>query len=175
MKREDFIEASKELSGSRDLGTQLFCALLRAIGVTTRLVCSLQPLPFSFASKVQVPVLPPEQGEESDDEPELVDAPKATPEASTSSMPTLGIRSRSSLRRPGFRAPVLAPAAPPKKKRSVPKNKHSESAMAPHLKAYIRTDTPGQKRLKSRSPITQYTGSRHGMKPPRSGYPWTHL
>lgn len=35
------------MSGSRDVGAQLFCALLRAAGVETRLVCSLQPLSFA--------------------------------------------------------------------------------------------------------------------------------
>lgn len=34
------------MNGSRDVGAQLFCALLRAAGVETRLVCSLQPLSF---------------------------------------------------------------------------------------------------------------------------------
>ena len=39
--------AAKTLKGSRDLGAQLFCALLRSAGVETRLVCSLQPLSFN--------------------------------------------------------------------------------------------------------------------------------
>lgn len=34
------------MNGSRDVGAQLFCAMLRAAGVETRLVCSLQPLSF---------------------------------------------------------------------------------------------------------------------------------
>lgn len=34
------------MAGSRDVGAQLFCALLRTAGVETRLVCSLQPLSF---------------------------------------------------------------------------------------------------------------------------------
>ncbi|KAF8429638.1 hypothetical protein EV426DRAFT_703435 [Tirmania nivea] len=51
MSKGDFIGASQNLTGSRDIGAQLFCALLRSLGVTTRLVCSLQPLPFSFAHK----------------------------------------------------------------------------------------------------------------------------
>lgn len=51
MTKSDFIDASKKLEGSRDLGAQLFCALLRSVSVTTRLVCSLQPLPFSFVQK----------------------------------------------------------------------------------------------------------------------------
>ena len=43
--KDDFIEAAKSLEGSRDVGAQLFCALLRSVGVQARLVCSLQPLP----------------------------------------------------------------------------------------------------------------------------------
>lgn len=34
------------MQGSRDFGAQLFCALLRSVGVEARLVCSLQPLSF---------------------------------------------------------------------------------------------------------------------------------
>jgi xeroderma pigmentosum group C-complementing protein len=44
--REDFQKAAQQLSGSRDTGAQLFCALLRSVGVEARLVCSLQPLSF---------------------------------------------------------------------------------------------------------------------------------
>ena len=33
------------------MGNQLFCALLRAVGVDARLVCSLQPLPFATAGQ----------------------------------------------------------------------------------------------------------------------------
>lgn len=51
MKKEDFLAASVSLVGSRDLGAQLFCALLRSTGVTCRLVCSLQPLSFTFQDK----------------------------------------------------------------------------------------------------------------------------
>ncbi|KAH6894359.1 hypothetical protein B0T10DRAFT_508693 [Thelonectria olida] len=42
--RDDFREAAKKLEGSRDIGAQLYCALLRSAGVRARLVCSLQPL-----------------------------------------------------------------------------------------------------------------------------------
>ena len=47
MDRADFRKAARTLEGSDDLGAQLFCALLRSVGVETRLVCSLQPLGFS--------------------------------------------------------------------------------------------------------------------------------
>ncbi|KPM35553.1 hypothetical protein AK830_g11009 [Neonectria ditissima] len=42
--RDDFREAAKKLQGSRDVGAQLYCALLRSVGVQARLVCSLQVL-----------------------------------------------------------------------------------------------------------------------------------
>jgi xeroderma pigmentosum group C-complementing protein len=45
--KSDFIDAAQTLKGSRDTGTQLYCALLRSIGVEARLVCSLQPLSFT--------------------------------------------------------------------------------------------------------------------------------
>lgn len=44
LEKRDFVEAARTLQGSRDVGAQLFCALLRSAGVKTRLVCSLQPL-----------------------------------------------------------------------------------------------------------------------------------
>ncbi|KAK1448938.1 Rad4 transglutaminase-like domain-containing protein [Colletotrichum melonis] len=47
--RSDFRDAARKLSGSRDTGAQLYCALLRAVGVRARLVCSLQPLSFGSA------------------------------------------------------------------------------------------------------------------------------
>ena len=46
--------AAKELEGSQDIGNQLFCALLRAVGVEARLVCSLQMLPFAQSAKDNV-------------------------------------------------------------------------------------------------------------------------
>jgi xeroderma pigmentosum group C-complementing protein len=55
MDRQAFRKAASALQGSQDVGAQLFCALLRAIGVETRLVCSLQPLPFASAAQPQSP------------------------------------------------------------------------------------------------------------------------
>lgn len=52
---EDFQNAAKECSGSRDLGAQLFCALLRSIAVETRLVFSFQVFPFSRVAKGETP------------------------------------------------------------------------------------------------------------------------
>jgi xeroderma pigmentosum group C-complementing protein len=55
---ESFKAAAKSRKGSRDLGTQLFCALLRSVAIDTRLVCSLQVLPFSAAAKGMTPEKP---------------------------------------------------------------------------------------------------------------------
>lgn len=52
--RQDFRDAAKKLQGSRDVGAQLYCALLRSAGVRARLVCSLQPL----AGSTGAPTLP---------------------------------------------------------------------------------------------------------------------
>ncbi|PYI12646.1 Rad4-domain-containing protein [Aspergillus sclerotiicarbonarius CBS 121057] len=52
LSREDFLKQAKTFQGSRDFGAQLFCALLRSVGVEARLVCSLQPLPFSGTTSV---------------------------------------------------------------------------------------------------------------------------
>ena len=52
MHLSDFNDAAKTLKASRDVGAQLFCALLRSVDVEARLVCSLQVLPFQPAPKV---------------------------------------------------------------------------------------------------------------------------
>ena len=51
MERVDFARAAEALEASRDVGAQLFCALLRSAGAETRLVCSLQVLPLAPAVK----------------------------------------------------------------------------------------------------------------------------
>ncbi|KAH7383184.1 hypothetical protein BKA66DRAFT_463311 [Pyrenochaeta sp. MPI-SDFR-AT-0127] len=55
MDKDDFRNAAHTLHGSQDVGTQLFCALLRSIGIEVRLVCSLQPLPFASTAERATP------------------------------------------------------------------------------------------------------------------------
>ncbi len=55
LEKSDFRAIAVTLRSSRDVGSQLFCALLRSVGVESRLVCSLQPLPFTVASKPATP------------------------------------------------------------------------------------------------------------------------
>lgn len=61
LSRDDFIKQAKTLQGSRDFGAQIFCALLRSVAVEARLVCSLQPLPFSGAAMPMTPKKPASQ------------------------------------------------------------------------------------------------------------------
>ena len=55
MQKTDFLSAARKLKGSRDVGAQLFCAMLRAAGVDARLVCSILPLPFQPSQKMTLP------------------------------------------------------------------------------------------------------------------------
>jgi xeroderma pigmentosum group C-complementing protein len=45
----EFREVAKALEGSRDVGAQLFTALLRALGLEARMVANLQPLGFGWS------------------------------------------------------------------------------------------------------------------------------
>lgn len=46
------------MSGSRDFGAQVFCAMLRSVGVEARLVCSLQVLPFTGVARGMASIEP---------------------------------------------------------------------------------------------------------------------
>ncbi|KAI9376174.1 hypothetical protein BJX61DRAFT_552826 [Aspergillus egyptiacus] len=116
LSREDFRNQAKTMQGSRDFGAQLFCALLRSVAVDARLVCSLQPLPFSGTVR-DIPAKPERQTIviSSDDHDSLTDAqtrsdasPKATP-----------IRR---LGRPSFKPASVksTPAKPPLRESSYP-------------------------------------------------------
>ena len=54
MQLSDFRDAARSLRASRDVGAQIICALLRSAGVNARLVCSLLPLPFQPAQKINL-------------------------------------------------------------------------------------------------------------------------
>ncbi|KAK6539027.1 hypothetical protein TWF694_010574 [Orbilia ellipsospora] len=51
---KEFRAAAQNMEGTRDLGAQLFCALLRRTGLDARMVCSLQPLSYHFKSKYNI-------------------------------------------------------------------------------------------------------------------------
>lgn len=54
----DFRTAAEKLEGSQDVGAQLFCALIRGVGLEARLICSLQCLPFASAAQPSTPQKP---------------------------------------------------------------------------------------------------------------------
>jgi xeroderma pigmentosum group C-complementing protein len=79
---EKFREAARECKGSRDLGAQLFTALLRGLGVESRVVASLQPSGFGFTKAEQAGLrktVSAAKEESSDDDSE--DESKKTPKA----------------------------------------------------------------------------------------------
>ncbi len=53
---QDFRNSAKSCEGSRDLGSQLFTALIRGLGIEARLVASLQPIGFGWG-KVEEAIL----------------------------------------------------------------------------------------------------------------------
>ncbi|KAK5080568.1 hypothetical protein LTR05_008511 [Lithohypha guttulata] len=66
---QHFRNLAEKCGGSRDIGAQLFTALLRAIGIEARLVASLQPTGFGFTkAEEMVPrkIIDPESSEDSD-------------------------------------------------------------------------------------------------------------
>ncbi|KAL9107231.1 MAG: hypothetical protein Q9227_007855 [Pyrenula ochraceoflavens] len=65
----EFRARARQMSGSRDVGAQLFTALLRALGIESRLVANLQPLGFGW-TKAEEAVLKTKSTEESKDDSE---------------------------------------------------------------------------------------------------------
>lgn len=75
----EFREAARACKGSRDVGAQLFTALLRGLGIESRMVASLQPSGFGFTKVEQAGLKKPVKA--ADDE-SPVDDSKGNPERS---------------------------------------------------------------------------------------------
>lgn len=107
--KDDFRRASRTLRGSRDVGAMLFCALLRAVGVEARLVCSLQPLSFATGG----PTLPkPRRVPAASPATVRIDPPSHEPTAEPPTTSRQSIRSR--LGHPhaaAYRVPDVPPRA----------------------------------------------------------------
>jgi len=80
---EDFREAAKACEGSRDIGAQLFVALLRGLSLETRIVANLQPAGFGWSKAEEADAKSVKQGEpdakgdsEEEVKPKKVPAPK---------------------------------------------------------------------------------------------------
>ncbi|KAL3421838.1 DNA repair protein [Phlyctema vagabunda] len=131
--KSDFKAAAKALKGSRDLGVQLYCALLRSAGVDARLVCSLQPLTFtsggpampkSSAQKKKKPVV------ESSNTVEMNAANFhfATPGESSSASP---LSARRRLGHPSAAAYQFAETQTPSRPPPIPKSKEIHESAFP--------------------------------------------
>ncbi|KAJ5805203.1 hypothetical protein N7474_011090 [Penicillium riverlandense] len=70
---DEFRSAAEHMQGSRDVGAQLFTALIRALGIEARLVGSLQPLGFGW-TKAEIYTPPKEEGPQSESVPEGSDS-----------------------------------------------------------------------------------------------------
>ncbi|KAG9676417.1 Rad4-domain-containing protein, partial [Aureobasidium melanogenum] len=79
---QEFRKCAKECRGSRDFGAQLFTALIRAIGIESRMVASLQPTGFGWTKvedgeiKKQPQTTSTNPVEISDDESDVAESPK---------------------------------------------------------------------------------------------------
>ncbi|CAD0108537.1 unnamed protein product [Aureobasidium uvarum] len=79
---DEFRKCAKEYRGSRDVGAQLFTALIRAIGIDSRMVASLQPAGFGWTKvedgeiKKQPQTSSSNPVEISDDESDAAESPK---------------------------------------------------------------------------------------------------
>ncbi|KAI6856792.1 Rad4-domain-containing protein [Hortaea werneckii] len=130
MDRSEFIRASKRLKGSQDTGNQLFCALLRAAGVDARIVCSLQPLPFTSSTTKpsntpqKKPSKPVVLAIASDTDPDKPSASEASDNSITTSRTIGKIPSaRRRLGQPSFNTSPAATPPPPSKERKPPVRK----------------------------------------------------
>ncbi|KAK5089386.1 hypothetical protein LTR70_007066 [Exophiala xenobiotica] len=106
---EHFRKAAGKCEGSRDAGAQLFTALLRAIGVETRMVASLQPAGFGFTKAEElVPrkIVDPESSSSLDDE--STDVKKDSKSTIKSNRSALASKKKSRAKRPrgGKTAPI---------------------------------------------------------------------
>ncbi|RFU27403.1 hypothetical protein B7463_g8935, partial [Scytalidium lignicola] len=127
--KADFRAAARSLKGSRDTGAQLYCALLRSVGLDVRLVCSLQPLPFNSGGP-SMPVRPSTAVKaatpEASDEGEAIDiqgptSPFAMGNSSSTNLPftarrRLGHPNAADYYMPEITAPPPPPPPRPKQK-----------------------------------------------------------
>ncbi|KAF2772403.1 Rad4-domain-containing protein, partial [Teratosphaeria nubilosa] len=126
--KDDFLRAARKMQGSRDTGDQLFCAMLRSIGVEARMVCSLQSLPFaSVATKNATPqklVKRTVYAIASDTDPDKSEV-SADDTAITTSR-TIGKvpSARRRLGQPSFSPATVAPITPPKPRKTVHKQSY---------------------------------------------------
>ncbi|KAK5954990.1 hypothetical protein OHC33_003669 [Knufia fluminis] len=106
---EEFRKVAETCQGSRDVGAQLFTALLRAIGIEARMVASLQPAGFGFTkAEEMVPrkIVDPESPSSSDHESDVVKAKSEAKGKTKSNTPANSKRAQSKRSQDGKSAPI---------------------------------------------------------------------
>ncbi|KAK5136788.1 hypothetical protein LTR08_002084 [Meristemomyces frigidus] len=174
MDRADFIKAAKRLQGSQDTGNQLFCAMLRSVGIEARLVCSLQPLPFtSTPAKISTPLRkkpfkPTVLAIASDTDPDKSEA--SASDASVLSSRSIGkvpsIRRR--LGQPSFASPSV-PKPPPTQKKKHPIRKLAYPIF------WTEAFNPAHQKWIPLDPIVTNTLNKPAKLEPPSSYPHNQL
>lgn len=83
--REALRELAKKAEGSRDVGAQLFVALLRGLGIETRMVSNLQPAGLSFNMKEEANEKTKKEGTKKEDAKDEESSTKSTKKSTLSS------------------------------------------------------------------------------------------
>ncbi|BFZ59766.1 hypothetical protein YB2330_000784 [Saitoella coloradoensis] len=127
---ETFKKAAQEREGSRDLGAQLFVALLRSVGAEARLVCSLQVLPIGGGEGVSPPYPKNRAGVDKAKDKGKQKAARSSADSAPRTPPRASPSSRGSIRRPAFDARPATSSGPG----SRPPSKPSTPAASPHTR-----------------------------------------
>ncbi|KAI4119699.1 MAG: hypothetical protein LQ338_007240, partial [Usnochroma carphineum] len=161
LQKPDFLDSAKKLQGSRDIGAQFFCALLRSAGVETRLVCSLQVLPLTATTKTTSPQKPPRKTIPVIDYSTPTSIYNPIQPSSTPSKRPIG--STGGLTR--FSAPIPSVPQPiPHPPRPRPKPKHFPSS--PHPITWIEAFNPHTQKYIPIDPLTTHTINKpHSLTP----------
>ncbi|KAI4178952.1 MAG: hypothetical protein L6R41_008126, partial [Letrouitia leprolyta] len=148
MQKQDFLDSASRLQGSRDVGAQLFCALLRSAGVDTRLVCSLQLLPLTATTKGITPQKPPiktlpliDYNPQSSDNDSDSHPNRPNPTPSKRPIGSTGGLTRFS--NPNPQPQTLPPRPLPKKRKTFPSSPHPIfwlEVFNPHTQKYLPID-----------------------------------
>ncbi|KAI4230551.1 MAG: hypothetical protein LQ349_006202, partial [Xanthoria aureola] len=158
--KSDLLDSASKLQGSRDVGAQLFCALLRSAGVETRLVCSLQALPLVATAKgiapqklpiKPIPIIdynPPTSDNDSDQH--VSTSQTSPPSLSKGPIGAQGGRTR-------FSNPDAPPATSNPYPRPFPHSKPKRFRESPHPIYWLEVFNPYSNKYTSLDPLVTHT------------------
>ncbi|CZT45532.1 related to excision repair protein RAD4) [Rhynchosporium secalis] len=152
----EFRECAKHMEGSRDVGSQLFTALMRGLGLEARLVANLQPVGFGW-SQVE---------EATEKNPRVLKKPKtATATDDTSDDDNSSDEEEKAPMKPTKTAKIKAPAKPTKVPKQALKTGRKHSRASGLQDAPISLSDSDEAALESDESIIDVTPARRGGKP----------